>query len=295
MSGMWVCDGVREIPGEEKNQMNELLNNPAVQGGVAPFVVALAAAALLHRSRLLGLAISAGFLVLVALAIGFSFESLTATRKLVLLVGLASLFVLGLELAGVTARPAVRAAIAVVMGLGAVWVVLRLLQQQEEMSRAVLLGAAAALYLAFMVDSSNAIGDDSVRAASAALFLGLGSGVLALLGGSALLALVGIATGASAGAALLIQMITGRRAPSGWTLALPAATSAGLVVLLSTFTGELRWFCLLPLLAVPWATRLVPAGDRPVWITAFLTSFVAIIPALISVALAKLLVAPGGG
>jgi hypothetical protein len=275
--------------------MNELLNNPAVQGGVAPFVVALTAAALLYRSRLLGLAISAGLVVLIALAIGFSFESLTATRKLVLLVGLASLFVLGLEMARVAPLPAARAAVAAVMGLGAVWVVLRLLQQQEEISRAVFLGAAAALYLAFLVDSSNAIGNDSVRAASAALFLGLGSGVLALLGGSALLALVGIAAGASAGAALLIQMITGRRAPSGWTLALPAATAAGLVVLLSTFTGELRWFCLLPLLAVPWVTRLVPAGDRPVWISAFLTSSAAAIPALISVALAKFLAAASGG
>ena len=275
--------------------MNELLNNPAVQGGVAPFMVALVVAALLHRSRLLGLAISAGLVVLIALAIGFSFESLTATRKLVLLVDLATLFVLGLEIGEIAARPAARAAVATAMGLGAVWVVMRLLQQQEEMSRAVLLGVAAALYLAFMVDSSNAIGNDSVRAASAALFLGLGSGVLALLGGSALLALVGIAAGASAGGALLIQMITGRRAPSGWTLALPAATAAGLVALLSTFTGELRWFCLLPLLAVPWATRLVPAGDRPVWMTAFLTSFAAVVPALLSVALVKFLAAPIGG
>ena len=41
--------------------MNELLNNPAVQAGVAPFFFALIVAALLHRSRLMGLAIGAGF------------------------------------------------------------------------------------------------------------------------------------------------------------------------------------------------------------------------------------------
>ncbi len=275
--------------------MNELLNNPAVQGGVAPFLVALIAAAVLHRTRLLGLAISAGVAVVVTLAIGFSFESLTATRKMVLVIGLATLFVLVFELAGFKASRALRAAVAIIFGLAAVWVVQRLLQQQEDMGRMVMLGAAAALYLGFLADSTNGIGQDSVRASSAGLFLGLGSGVLALLGGSALLALVGIAAGASAGGTLLVQMVTGRRAPAGWTLALPATATAGLVGLLSTFTGELRWFCLLPLLAVPWATRLVPAANRPVWMTAFLTSFAAAVPAVCAVALAWFASSSSGG
>ncbi len=39
--------------------MDTLLHNPAVQAGVAPFVVALIVAVSLQRSRLLGLAIGA--------------------------------------------------------------------------------------------------------------------------------------------------------------------------------------------------------------------------------------------
>ena len=68
------------------------------------------------------------------------------------------------------------------------------------------------------------------------------------------MAQAGIAIGASAGAVLLIQMLTGKPAPLGWTLALPANVVAGLVGLLAVFTGALPWYCLLPTLAIPWAT-----------------------------------------
>jgi len=56
-----------------------------VQGGLAPFVVALIVAELLQRMRLSGLAIIAGFAVTVYLVSDFSFEALTASRKIVLL------------------------------------------------------------------------------------------------------------------------------------------------------------------------------------------------------------------
>ena len=163
--------------------MNELLNNPAVQAGVAPFVVALIVAVLLHRSRLLGLAIGAGFFTVVFLALGFSFDSLTSVRKMIL-AGLA-------QPAGSAAgtgqgagdhcgaRRACPAAAAV-----AVWVIVRVLQQRE-MGAALFAGAAAALYLASLVESANRISNDPVRAASAALMLGLASGGLdSLLGAS---------------------------------------------------------------------------------------------------------------
>lgn len=265
--------------------MDELLQNPAVQAGVAPFVMALVATGLLMRTRFLGLAQIVGFAALVALAIGFSFESLTSTRKLVL-VGLSTFLpVLLLELKDWSMRPVARSAVALLAGLAAVWVVLRLLQQKET-TDALLAGAASALYLAALVESTLRVGSDSVRGAATGLVLGLASGALALLGASALLAQVGIAVGAAAGATLLVQMIAGRRTPAGATLSLPASVVAGLVGLLAVFTGALPWYCLLPTLAIPWATRLVPVGSRPVWLTAFLTAIVAFIPLLLALGLA---------
>ncbi len=265
--------------------MTELLNNPAMQAGVLPFIVALIVAVLLHRSRLMGLAIGAGFFTVSFLALGFSFDSLTAVRKMILAGGGATVLVLLLELTGVQAKTPVRAALAAVAAVVAVWVIARVLQQRE-MGAAFLAGTASALYLAALVESGNRISSDSVRAASAALMLGLGCGVLALLGASASMAQAGIAIGASAGAALLIQMLTGKRAPTGWTLALPANVIAGLVGLLAVFTGALPWYCLLPTLAVPWATRLVPAEKWPVWLTAFLSALAALVPMLLAVVLA---------
>ena len=64
--------------------MQEILNHPAVQGGVAPFVVGLVATLLFAPARLAGLAAIAGFAVTVWLVGGFSFVPLTATRKIIL-------------------------------------------------------------------------------------------------------------------------------------------------------------------------------------------------------------------
>lgn len=265
--------------------MNDLLSNPAVQAGVAPFAVALIVAALARSTRLLGLAIGAAFVTVIALTIGFSFESLTSMRKMVLLALAAGVLVLPLELASIQPSARVRVALAATAGLGAVWMVLRVLQQQET-GAALAGGIGAAAFAAALVESGHAVRDDPVRAACVALMLGLGAGVLALLGASVTLTQVGVAIGSGAGAALLVQMVTGRRAPLGWTLAFPASVTASLVGLLSVATGVLRWYCLLPLLAVPWATRLVPALQRPVWLTAILTSLAALVPAALAVALA---------
>lgn len=269
--------------------LDDLLNNPAVQAGVVPFLVALIASACLQRTRLLGLAIGAGFLAAVALTMGFSFESLTSVRKLVLVVGAAILMVLLLEATATATATAgsvtVRAVLAGAFGLASLWVVQRVLLQQET-GAALLAGAAVVLYLAALVASAHQLSGDPVRSAASALLLGLTAGALALLGASAQLAQLGIAIGAGAGATLLVQMIAGKRAPVGWTLGLPASVGAGLIGLLAVLTGSLAWHCLLPTLAIPWAARLVPPEGRPVWLTSILSACAALIPSLLAVALA---------
>lgn len=265
--------------------MDDLLNNPAVQAGVVPFLVALIASACLQRTRLLGLAIGAGFLAAVALTMGFSFESLTSVRKLVLVVGAAILMVLLLEATATAGSVTVRAVLAGAFASASLWVVQRVLQQQET-GAALLAGAAVVLYVAALVASAHQLSGDPVRSAASALLLGLTAGALALLGASAQLAQLGIAIGAGAGATLLVQMIAGKRAPVGWTLGLPASVGAGLIGLLAVLTGSLPWYCLLPTLAIPWAAGVVPAEGRPVWLTSILSACAALIPSLLAVALA---------
>ena len=108
----------------------ELLNHPAVQGGVAPLVVALVIATLLARTRLAWIAIVGGYATTIALTTGFQFSPLTASRK-ILLVGLI-VPVIGVA-ADLMPRPsrAIAAVFALAAGLVSIWAFASVLRQQE--------------------------------------------------------------------------------------------------------------------------------------------------------------------
>ncbi len=266
--------------------MNDLLQNPAVQSGIAPFIVALIVSIPLRHSRLMGIAQVAGFLTVAVLAIGMSFESLTATKKLVLIGAGTALVVVLIEFNRQTELGLrERSTIAFLIATSCVWMIWRLLAQME-MPAAILASVLAIVYVSALVDSTMQVGEDPVRGAATGLMVGLGTGVLAVLGASAVLGLIGIAVGASAGATLLVQMITGRPARSGQTISLPAGAIAGFAGVLAVMSASLPWFCLIPLLFSPWATRLVPLGSQAVWLRAFLTALAALGPVLIAIGIA---------
>jgi hypothetical protein len=265
--------------------MEEFLANPAVQAAAAPFAVALVISALLFRSRLLGLAVIAAFASTIALTIGFSFESLTAIRKLIVVALATGLVVAFIELRGTPASAGLRAALALAAAAAALWVVWRVLQQME-VAKIALYGAAVAFYVAALVDSSLRAAVDVIGGAIASLVLGLAAGALGILGASVLLGQIGIATAAGAGAVLLVQALALRRSPSGWTVALPGAVITALVMLLAVFTASLPWYCVLPTLVIPWAARVLAPGRHGVWLTAGASGLAAIVPAAVAICLA---------
>lgn len=263
--------------------IDDLLAHPAVQAAAAPFLLALVIAAALHRTRLLGLAVSAAFALVIALTIGYSFEALTATHKMIA-AGLGSAVLLVLfEVPALPNSLRLRVAVAGVAALASVWMVSRVLQQQQDF-RMALWGLATAAYTVLLVSSGLRVGVTPVQSMVASLMLGLAGAALAFLGASLLLAQFGIAVAAGAGAALLVQMVAGSGAPLGWTAGLPALMAAAGIGLLSVFTGTLPWYCLVPMLAIPWATQQVRADDRPVWKISLLTAAAAAVPVLITVA-----------
>lgn len=265
--------------------MQELLQHPAVQSAILPFAMALFVAAVLRNTRQLGLAIAAAFLCAVALTMGLGFESLNSVRKLVLVgVGMAAVGV-ALETATHKPRRVILAAVAGVVALAALWVLQRILAQREA-AAFVLAAVGAAAYCVALLAGGERVAHDPVSAAAIALVLGLASAVLALLGASAQLAQLGIALAAGAGAVLLVQMLTGARGPSSWTLGLSAQVIAALLGLLAVLTGSLPWYCLLPLPLVAWAARLAPGRHRPAWQRVVVTLMFAVVPALFAVSLA---------
>jgi hypothetical protein len=248
--------------------MEGFLGHPGVQGGIAPFVVGLVVAAVLGRARLGGLAVPAAFCVAVALIEGLTFTPLTATRKIVLL-GLAAL------LAGIAidfeakVNRTLAMLVAVVCGALTVWVFWSVLRQKPP-ADAALLGGLAAAFVAWLVVATMTLAGEPVRAGAAALILGLGAGIAAILGASAKLGLFGIAVGAGAGGYLLWQMVTNRTIPAGATLTLSAAVTAGLLAAGAMFLAQLPWYALIPLALIPLAVRL-PAPRRP-WLQAIIVS-----------------------
>jgi hypothetical protein len=263
--------------------MDGFLSHPAVQGGIAPFVVGLVVAAVLGRARLGGLAVVAGLAVCVALVSGLAFTPLTALRKLVLLALLAPAAGIVVDFALRTGRT-LNAVIALACGALTVWVFWSVLAQKP-LGAAVLIGAGTAAFVAWVVGWMLALSGQPVRAGAATLMLGLGAGISAILAASALLGQYGIAIGAGAGAFLLVQMLTGRRIAAGAALTLSASVGAGLVAVAALVLAELPWYALVALGLIPLAVRL-PVPDRlPVWAQAFVASAYGFVVALVAVAL----------
>lgn len=241
-------DGLQEI------KLQELLNHPAVQAGFAPFLIALVTAGLFQRIRLSGLAIIAGFAVIVYLASDFTLEPLTASRKIVLLGFISAL--LGLLLSLMQSRR-LAALLPVLGGAAAIWTAQRILQQQPPQV-ALLWGAGCAAYVAILVWGMDKLENDPLRAASAATALGIGTGGAALVGASALLGQFGLAIGSSAAALLCIHILGNRALPAGRVFTLPLALIAGLTGCIAVLGANLPWYALPILAAIPISAWLLP-------------------------------------
>ena len=250
--------------------MNELFANPAVQGGVAPFVAGLIAAILLGRFRLGGLAIAASFATAVYFIAGFGFTPLTATRKIILL-GLAA------PVAGIVVDFAFRPTrlgsilLAIAGAAAAAWVFWPILAQKDA-ARALLPGATAMLATAWVVGySEQRLAGDSVRTAASGLALGLGTGV---------------AVAAGSGAFLLVQMITGKRSYAGATFTLSVTVVAILIAAAAMVLAQLPWYSVVVLALVPLAANLPVPPGAALWLQAVLSSLYGFVVAGIACALA---------
>ena len=233
--------------------MEELLNHPAVQAGFVPFLAALVIAALLHRIKLSGLAIIAGFSVTIYLASDFNFEPLTSTRKLVLCGLIGSLLAIPL---GLIQSRWVQALLPAIAGTAVIWVSYRILQQQESLIIAQW-GAACVAYVAILVWSMDQLQNhEPLRAASAATALGFGTGGAALVGASALLGQLGLAIGSAAAAYLLVQLLTKQLPITGRAFTFPVALITGLIGCVAVLSSELPWYTLIFLAGIPLAARL---------------------------------------
>lgn len=242
--------------------IESLLAHPAIQGGVAPFIAGVLVAGLGQPVRLARLAPIAGFLAGVYLVGNFSFESLTATRKVVVLGAVASVAGLVSDLAFRPARGS-GALLGSIFGLVSLWAFWSVLGQRP-LPQALLHGAGIFLFVGLTVSLTAGLRADPVRAGAAGLGLGLGVGTGAILGASALIGLYGTALGAAAGGFVLVAMFLGRRLVPGMTFTLSVSVTASLLAVGAVLLAKFPWYAALVLSAVPAAVRLpLPQRAHP--------------------------------
>ncbi|MFO1303687.1 MAG: hypothetical protein U1F54_08135 [Burkholderiales bacterium] len=264
--------------------MNALLEHPAVQGGVAPFVVGLIVALALARTRYAWLAVVAGYLTAVALSTGISFSPLTASRKILLLAIVVA--VVGLVLDRLMPRSrTLNWILAVVAGVAAVWTFWSILGQREG-SAAWTATAAVAVFAGVMTLALMSLRDDPLRVAAATLGLGLATGVASVLSASIGFLLAGVAVAAAAGALLLVAVFTSRPAEPGILGTLMVGVLIALFAEGASLLAQMPWYASAALLLVPLAVRLPVREEWSVFRRAFTLSLYALAAASIPIAAA---------
>lgn len=240
--------------------MEAWLANPIFQSAIAPFTVAFVIALLLRPLGGLwaGLGFAAAFYTAVYLIVGFQFTPLTSTRKL-LLAGIGAV-VLGLLLELILRRHWIRPWLLAAAAAGVtLWMIWPLVLRREGMELWLLVVPALA-YAAWLVGGVDTLREKPVNLIAASLALGLGTGISAVLGSSALLGQLGGAIAAAVGAFALVFLIRGEFAPRGG-FTVPVPLLCALVGIASTVFARLPWYSLLPLILIPLLAHLpVPRG-----------------------------------
>lgn len=251
--------------------MDSLLQEPAVQAGVAPLLAALVVGALGaalgawrmagpnngHRqgpglvaglaAGVAGAAVAAALLTTLALTTGVSFTPLSASRKLLLLVLLAPLLGLALDLTGWRHR-VLAAVLALLLGASTLWVFQSVWAQADALPP---MAWGVAAFVAVLAALVLRLREDAVASAAATLGLGLAVAVSAVLAASIGTLMNGMAVATAGGALLLLQLLLARSVPSGWTAALTTAAAAPLMAAATLVLADLRWPVLPALAVVP--------------------------------------------
>jgi hypothetical protein len=240
--------------------MQSLFDDPMVQTGFAPLLVALLVGGALLRTRFAWFAVAAAFATAVGLSTGIGFTPLTASRKVLLLVLLAPFVGLVLDLLPRPPRLAAPA-LAALCGLASVWVFWSVLSQREA-AQALALAAGVAVFVTLLVGLTLRLRGDGVAGGAATVALGLAVGVAALLSASIGNLANGVAVAAGGGAMLLLQFALGRAVAPGFIGTLTTGLGAALFTAATFVLAQLPWYAMPLLLLVPLAANLDFVPER---------------------------------
>jgi hypothetical protein len=244
------------------------LDHPAVQGGVAPLVLALVAGAVLGGSRRFGrtpvawLAVVVGYLASQWLATGLQFSPLTASRKIVLIVLVASGAGLVADLVRHRSRT-LDVAFVTAAAASAIWAFWSIVSQRDGFAAAgfaLTIGAYVGVMTWLLVRHA----EDGIRTGAIGVGLGVATGVAAVLSASIGFLISAVSVAAGSGALLLVQVLGRRTLPAGYTGTLGIGVGCALFAEGAVLLAQMPWYVLPLLLAIPLAVgALDPRRLRP--------------------------------
>jgi len=228
--------------------MEELLANPAVQGGVAPFIIAFVIALVFIRVNLIaGLVVVAGFSTVILLTTGFSFSPLTSTRKITLIVLLVPILAILIQLSGKFSESIIKFCYSLA-ALAIVWLMWPVLNRNplEEIIPVLSYMIYASWMVAMFMRMSELPAHTSATAATAT---GIAIGGSAVIGASGLYGQLGMSLGAASGAFLLLQLMFRRTADAGLTFTMSSGLLAALLLPAAIVYSKVPWI-VMPLVAL---------------------------------------------
>jgi hypothetical protein len=270
--------------------MSEWLQHPAFQAGIAPLVVALVVGFALRGTRYAWLGVVAAYATLVAQSTGFSFDPLTAGRKVLLLSLLAPIVGIAIDATG---AGRVATGIATVgFGAASLWTFQSVLTQRTT-QEALMMGGGIALFVMALVALMLRLRDDGLRTGASGVGLGLAAGIAALLSASIGYFMAGIAIAAGAGAMMLVQLARREPIAAGALGALSIAVPVALGAAGTFMLAQLPWYALPALVLVPAFVPLPSPANGGIWVRSIVFGVVALVAAAVPV-LAAWLAARGG-
>ena len=240
--------------------MNELTANPLFQSGVLPFIVALITALALRPLgwRWAGLGFAVAFAAALHFITGFQITPFTSTRKIILLTGGAVVLGLLFDILDKYKRYLL-VAVVLLAAAAATWlswpIIKRLEGEELWITLAISLG-----YSAWLIGWTESLKGQSHQAAAAALALGVGTSISAVLGASALYGQLGGTIAAAAGAFVLLLLIK-QPLILGSNFTLPVATASALIAVGGVHYAGLTQYALIPLALIPLFARIPVKQD----------------------------------
>ena len=267
--------------------MDSLLNHPAVQSGIIPFIVSILIILVLGKikPRLTGFAAIIAFTVSVAMAMGFSPTPLTSPKKIVLLTYFVAIIGVILDMADERVnryRYVIHTALAVIGAIGLLWVIWPVVSREgSQHSLSIAVGLCA--YVVWILLGISSAHKKPEQISIAVFALAMGTAVVSIIGATALYGQLAAPFAAATGAWLLFYLFVSQRGSFPAGIYLSAASCCAMLGAAATVYASLKWPTLAIFALIPIVVHIPYKVDSATWIKLLKLSVAASIPVLAAI------------